>query len=364
MKWIYFISFALAFFISFVATFIVSRIAVRRNIVDVPDNERRFHAHPTPTMGGMAIFASFFLVTFTIGILLSYMLNGNIPLRVLGGIWAGGFILMIGGYLDDKYRLPAAWSGIFPVLAALAIVTSGVSAVSVHNPFTGGIIYLDQIQWLGFPIASGVVVFVWMLIMTFTTKLLDGMDGLVSGIGAIGALVLFGLSLSEQVMQPQTALLAITLSGALFGFLILNFHPAKIFLGEGGSTFVGFMLGILAIVSGGKIATAILIMGIPLLDAVWVVLQRLFNRQSPFVGDRKHLHFKLTELGFSEPQAVLFLYALTGIFGVTALFLQSLGKLVALAIMVLVMIALIVTIFVLYKIKRPPAADEGIKREK
>lgn len=352
MKLVYFASFALAFFISFVATFIVSRVAYRKQIVDVPDAERRFHKYPTPTLGGIAIFASFFLVTLTMGIFNGYLLEGNIPIRVLLGIWAGGLILMIGGYLDDRYRLPARYSVIFPVLAALTVVSSGIQAVSVHNPFSGNVILLTDIILLGLPLVSGLVVFVWTLTMTYTTKLLDGMDGLVTGIAGIGALVLFALSLSPEVNQPQTALLAITFCGALLGFLILNTYPAKIYLGESGSTFAGFMLAILAIVSGGKIATAILVMGIPLLDMIWVILQRIFNRESPFHGDRKHLHFRLTEIGFSEAQAVLFLYVLTGIFGVTALFLQSLGKLIALGILVLVMLGIIVTVFVMYKVKQ------------
>lgn len=353
MKLVYFASFSLAFFISFILTFLVARFAVRKKmLLDYPDANRKFHGRPVPMLGGMAIFGSFFLVTFALGFLSGHLLNGNIPLRLIFAIWFGGAILMIGGYLDDLYRLPAKYSVVFPILAALTIVTSGISAVSVHNPFTGNVVLLDNILAFGFPLASGLIVFFWTLVLTYTTKIMDGMDGLVTGISAIGALVLFGLSLSTQVQQPQTALLAITFAGSLLGFLILNFHPAKIFLGEGGSTFAGFMLAILAIISGGKIATAILVMGIPILDAVWVVLQRIFNKQSPFSGDRRHLHYKLTDIGFSEPQAVLFLYAITGIFGVTALFLQSLGKLVALAILVLVMIAMIISIFVIYKVKQ------------
>jgi UDP-GlcNAc:undecaprenyl-phosphate GlcNAc-1-phosphate transferase len=187
--------------------------------------------------------------------------------------------------------------------------------------------------------------------MTYTTKLLDGMDGLVTGISAIGAVVIFLLSLTPQVMQPQTALLSIAFAGSLLGFLILNFYPAKIFLGESGSTFAGFMLGVLAIVSGSKIATAMLVMGIPLLDALWVILQRIMNKQSPIQGDRRHLHFRLLDIGFSEPQAVLFLYALSGFFGATALFLQSMGKLVALFMLVLVMVVIVATILFAYKLK-------------
>ena len=345
MRLLYFVAFALAFLISFVLTFLVSRIAVRRKIVDVPDADRRFHKTATPTLGGLAVFGSFFLVTFILGIFGGFLLNGNIPFQVLLGIWVGGFILMIGGYLDDRYRLPAKYSIIFPVMASLAIVSAGVRAVSVHNPFDGSIVVL-------LPVVSGLVVFFWTMTMTYTTKLLDGMDGLVSGVSAIAALVLFGLSLSPQVSQPQTAFLAAVFAGSMIGFLILNFYPAKIFLGEGGSTFAGFMLAVLAIVSGGKIATALLVMGIPLLDMVWVVLQRIFSGQSPFSGDRKHLHFKLTEIGFSEPQAVILLYALTAIFGISGLFLQSRGKLIALVILIIVMLAIIASVYNVFRQKR------------
>ncbi|MBI2607707.1 MAG: hypothetical protein HYW51_02695 [Candidatus Doudnabacteria bacterium] len=352
MKLVYFGSFALAFTISFVATFLVSRLAIRKKILDYPDTERKFHSQPTPYLGGVAIFTSFLLVTLTVGIFLGHLLGGNIPLRILTAIWAGGAILMIGGYLDDRYRLPAKYSIIFPVLAALTIVSSGISAVSIHNPFSGEIILLDDILWFGLPLASAIIVFGWTMVMTYTTKLLDGMDGLVTGLSAVAAMVLFGLSLTSQVQQPQTALLAIIFAGSLVGFLILNFYPAKIFLGEGGSTFAGFMLAILAIVSGGKIATAVLVMGIPLLDAVWVVLQRLFNKQNPFSGDRKHLHFRLIDIGFSEPQAVIFLYVIAGMFGATTLFLQSLGKLIALGALIVVMLIILIAVFVTYKLKK------------
>src|SRR5258708_653145 len=345
MPLLYFVSFALAILISFAATFLVSKIAVRRKILDLPDEDRRFHPQPTPTLGGIAIFSSFFLVTLAVGVFGGHLLYGNIPLKILFAIWAGGAILMIGGYLDDRYRLPARYSLIFPVIAALALVTAGVKAVSVHNPLNNEVLILMTV-------VSGLVVFLWTMTMTYTTKLLDGMDGLVTGVSAIAALILFGVSLTPQVSQPQTALLAIIFAGSLLGFLILNFHPAKIFLGEGGSTFAGFMLAVLAVVSGAKIATALLVMGIPLLDMIWVVALRLMNRQSPFSGDRKHLHFKLTEIGFSEPQAVLFLYALTGIFGGAALFLQSRGKLITLIILFLVMLAIIASLFSVYRSKK------------
>src|SRR3989338_4551297 len=344
MRFIYLVFFALSFFISFIATFLVARFALRHNIVDRPDEERRFHKTPTPMLGGIAIFSSFFLVTLIIGVFGGYLLNGNIPLPLFVGIWVGGGILMIGGYLDDRFRLPAPYSLAFPILASLAVISAGVHAVSIHNPLTGGVITVSSL-W------SAVIVFVWTMTMTYTTKILDGVDGLVTGISAIAALTLFGLSLSPQVAQQQTAMLAIAFAGSLLGFLILNFHPAKIFLGEGGSTFAGFMLAVLAIISGGKMATTLLVMGIPLLDMAWVIVQRLANKQSPFSGDRKHLHFRLTEIGFSVPQAVLFLYALAGIFGGVGLFLQSRGKFIALIILFLVMLSIIASLYSVLRAK-------------
>lgn len=344
MQPIYLISFGLAFLVSLTATFFIIRTARRRKIFDLPDMIRRFHGRPVPTLGGLAIYCSFFLVSLVIGIGFGYLLHGKIPLKNLVGIWIGGAILMIGGYFDDKYRLPALKSIVFPILASLVLVFAGVHAFSVHNPLTNQIIVLA-------PFVSGLVVFLWTMTMVYTTKLLDGMDGLVTGIGSIAALVLFGISLSSQVMQSQTALLAIIFAGSLLGFLILNFYPAKIFLGEGGSTFIGFMLAVLAVVSGGKIATALLVMGIPLLDMIFVVLQRIIKGQSPFLGDRRHLHFKLTESGLSEPQAVIFLYILTAIFGGSALFLQSRGKFIALIVLFLVMLAIVASIFSAYKTK-------------
>jgi UDP-GlcNAc:undecaprenyl-phosphate GlcNAc-1-phosphate transferase len=158
------------------------------------------------------------------------------------------------------------------------------------------------------------------------------------------ALVLF-------IPQPEAALLAFIFAGASFGFLRWNFHPAKIFLGEGGSTFAGFMLGALSIVAGGKIATALLVMGIPVLDVVWVIVRRILFGASPFVGDRKHLHFRLLDIGLSQRKSVAFLWLLSLLGGVIALSLQSFGKLIALIVLSLIMLVIAVTVVALYKKK-------------
>jgi UDP-GlcNAc:undecaprenyl-phosphate GlcNAc-1-phosphate transferase len=135
--------------------------------------------------------------------------------------------------------------------------------------------------------------------------------------------------------------LCLIFGGCALGFLIWNFYPAKIFLGEGGSTFLGFMLGVLAIISGAKIATTLLIMGIPILDVLWVIIRRIFKeKKSPFLADKKHLHFRLLDAGLNQRQAVLFLYLLTLLFGASAIFQKTLGKLVTLGILIIVMMFL------------------------
>jgi UDP-N-acetylmuramyl pentapeptide phosphotransferase/UDP-N-acetylglucosamine-1-phosphate transferase len=222
----------------------------------------------------------------------------------------------------------------------------------------GGVMYLDTIKIKIFTInnlpyhivlLADLFAFFWLMTMTYTTKFLDGLDGLVSGITTICAVILFALSLNKEVAQPETALLAIIFAGASLGFLIFNFHPAKIFLGEGGSLYTGFMLGVLAIISGAKIATALLILGIPLLDVLWVIFRRIFLKSSPFMADKKHLHFRLLDIGLSHRMAVALLWLLSLIFGIAALFLGSQQKLISLIILFILMIILAIILVVFNK---------------
>ena len=178
--------------------------------------------------------------------------------------------------------------------------------------------------------------------MMYTTKLLDGVDGLVSGVSAIGAFVIFLFTMTAKYYQPDIGLAALILSAACFGFLVFNWHPAKIFLGEGGSLFLGFILGALAIISGGKIAIALLIMGIPILDVVWTIIRRLAAGNNPFrFADRRHLHFRLLDAGLGPRKTVLTYYGFSLLFGLAALFLQSRGKLMAIGVLVLIMMGVV-----------------------
>jgi UDP-N-acetylmuramyl pentapeptide phosphotransferase/UDP-N-acetylglucosamine-1-phosphate transferase len=170
-----------------------------------------------------------------------------------------------------------------------------------------------------------------------TINFLDGLDGLAGGVSGIAFFVLFFLSLTPTVLQPETAFLCIILAGCALGFLPYNFHPAKIFMGDSGSYFLGFMLAVLAIIAGGKIATALLVLGFPILDAFWVILRRILSFHSPFIADKKHLHHRLLEVGLSQRQAVGLIYFLSLCFGAVALFLQT-GKQKSIALLVLGMV--------------------------
>lgn len=346
----YVFGFLLAFAVAFLLTPAVRRLASRAGILDRPDRSRKLQSFPVPLLGGSAIFLAFMVTVIAILAVFPEQFGLFIEPRYLVGLLVGGAILMIGGYLDDRYNIRPALQFLFPVLAILAVILSGVQLSYVNNPL-GGAVLLDTMKIASYPVFGGLFIFIWMLGMIYTTKFLDGLDGLVSGISGIGGIILFFLSLLPQVSQPDTALLALIFAGACLGFLPWNFHPAQIYLGEGGSTFAGFMLGALAVISGGKIATALLIMGLPILDAAWVIIRRVVYSGSPFRGDRSHLHFRLLDVGLSHRSSVMMLYFFSAAFGISGLYLQSMGKLVALLLLAGIMLLLGLVLVVAYQRK-------------
>jgi len=354
----------IAFVIAFVATALftpaVRRFAWRQQVLDYPDSARKFHKYPLPELGGFAVFSGFAFTLLLLRGVFPDLFGAFIKTSYIFGLLAAGVVLMIGGYLDDRYRISPAKQFAFPVLAILIVIFSGVQLSYINSPF-GGAIILDSLKIWGYPLFGGLFIFLWILGMVYTTKFLDGLDGLVAGISGIAGLVIYFLSLLPQVQQPDTALLAIIFAGSALGFLPWNFYPAKIFLGESGSTFTGFMIGLLSIISGGKIATALLIMGIPILDAAWVIIRRLAGHTSPFLGDRRHLHFRLLDWGLSHRQAVILLYFFSAAFGVSGLFLQTTGKLVAFGILAVVMVILGTTIVLGFRRKQEAEKHLGTK---
>lgn len=339
----YLLPFISSLVISFVLAPVVKILAKKQRVLDFPDQERKKHKRPTPLLGGVVIFCAFFLV---VGYF-SYtgdLFKDFIKPQYIFGMFIGGLVLMTGGILDDKYNLKPQYQIIFPVFAALAIILSGINISHIRNPF-GGTIYFGAF--------AAPLTFLWLLGMMYTTKFLDGLDGLVSGITAIGSFVIFLVCLLPFVHQFDTALIAIIFTGVLLGFLPWNFYPARIFLGEGGSVFAGFVLGTLAVISGSKIATTLLVVGIPILDVAWVILRRIFwEKKSPTQGDRKHLHFRLLDIGLSERQAVGILCLFAILFGGISLLLQTREKAVALGFLAVLMIVVGFVVIKLYKRKR------------
>ncbi|MEA3272097.1 MAG: MraY family glycosyltransferase [Patescibacteria group bacterium] len=334
------IPFIVSLLISFALAPLVIFFVKKQRILDVPDQERKKHKKPIPLLGGIVIFCAFFLVlgyfSYT-----GELFKDFIRSEYIIGMFVGGLILVFGGYLDDKYNLKPQYQIIFPILAALAIVFSGINISHIRNPF-GGTIHFG---FFAMPIT-----FVWLIGMMYTTKFLDGLDGLTVGITTIGAFVIFLVCLLPFVHQFDTALIAIIFTGVLLGFLPWNFHPARIFLGEGGSVFVGFILGTLAVISGSKVATTLLVMGIPILDVAWVIFRRIFwEKKSPALGDRKHLHFRLLDIGLSHRQAVSLLYLFAILFGGISLLLQTKEKAIALGFLVALMIVVAFTVVRVYK---------------
>lgn len=338
------IGFFAALFISALLVPWVKKLAIKLGAVDNPkEATRKIHKKVMARGGGIAIYVSFVLV--------SIALLATFPKEFIGLVVAGTMVLII-GLIDDIKRL-SPWVKLGgQVLAALiASIGFGITISSITNPF-GNTLAFDQpttqlvvfglhlsFNW----IAVALAVF-WLVGMTNTINFLDGIDGLSGGVSAIAAGIIFLLSIGTKVNQPETALVSIILMGGCVGFLIYNFYPAKIFNGDSGAYFLGMTLGILAIFSGAKLATAALVLGLPILDAVWAVLRRLMHGKSPFTADRGHLHYLFLDAGFSQRQAVLSIYVLCLVFGMVGLLGSTSQKVAGIGILVVVMAALLASL--------------------
>jgi UDP-GlcNAc:undecaprenyl-phosphate GlcNAc-1-phosphate transferase len=351
---VYLLIFLIAAGCAFLFTLLMSTIASWTNCVDLPGPARKIHTQPMPLLGGVGIFCALVLV----GTLYYFfapagwpsIIDAHVSTKYLIGLLVASLVLCIAGAIDDRYALQPAQLIIAPAIAVLVVIAFGMGVDSMTNPLTGTQFFLDQwnilLFWFnGLPryltLPADILTFVWLFGTMYTTKLLDGMDGLVSGITVVGAGVIGIVSLFFFVNEP-TAVLSFLTAGAFAGFLILNAHPAKIFLGEAGSTLAGFLLGALAIISGAKFAIAMLVLGIPILDTAWVIFRRIvIEKRSPFIGDRKHLHFRMLDVGLSQRQTVFILWTVSALFGVAGLFLQTQQKTIALLMVVAVMACLV-----------------------
>lgn len=338
--------FLTAVLLSGLFTYFLIKWARKIKIFDLPNEERKRHGRPVPLLGGLAIFLSFWLVTGIV-FLSTDLLHKHFSARQLFFVFFASALLMLVGFYDDKYKMRADKRLLFTALCVGVVLLGGINFDGVTNPF-GGTIGLDfwkiNLGFFGqFLVGVNILVFLWLTGMMYTVKILDGLDGLAVGVVGIAALMVFALSQFTKFFQPDTALVALILAGACLGFLIFNFYPAKIFLGEGGGLFLGLMVGVLATIAGGKIATTLLVMAVPIIDLAWVIIIRALKHQNILKGDRLHLHFQLVDIGWSHRQAVLLLYSFSLLFGVCTLFFSSFYKLLALVVLsVLVVIVEVV----------------------
>jgi UDP-GlcNAc:undecaprenyl-phosphate GlcNAc-1-phosphate transferase len=301
-----FVALAAAAVVSFLLTPLVRRIAIRNGAIDQPD-ERRVNKRPVPRGGGVAVAIAFISITLAmlaLNALVEFVvIPPNVQLTELVGLLLGGALATAFGVIDDALDLRARWQFAGQLGLALFAIAMGYVVDFIANPVGTGIIRLAG------PVAIGFSV-LWIAGMINSINFIDGLDGLSSGIGLIAAVTLGVISLTPQVGQPFIAVLCFALAGSLLGFLRWNFHPATIFVGTSGVMFLGYTLALLSILGIAKVAVAMLVLGVPIIDAFWIIVRRLAQRRSPFSPDRGHLHHRLLDVGLSHRQTVLLIYAI------------------------------------------------------
>ncbi len=349
----YFVAFVIAFGLSLTLTWLARNAGARFGIVRRP-RKRDVHIIPVPRVGGVAIFLSFLITSLIAYLYLTEARFGNgnwLTLdKHLVGIWFGATIIVLSMLIDDIRGLRAWQKLSFQILAALMVIASGVGIDLLSNPFGNPInlntVYIPILTYHGityhFSLISDLLTLIWLVGMMNVINFVDGVDGLAGGIAGISALTIFFLSISLGVNQPATAMLSIIVAGVAAGFLVWNFPPAKIFMGDSGSMFLGYILAILAIISGGKLATAFLVLGFPILDGVLVAGGRILRHKNPFTTpDKTHLHHRFLSAGFSARQSIVFLYLISAGFGYAALELKTLDKVIFAFVLLVALVVLI-----------------------
>jgi UDP-GlcNAc:undecaprenyl-phosphate/decaprenyl-phosphate GlcNAc-1-phosphate transferase len=282
-----------------------------------------------PYYGGLVIVISF-LIGCAVFLQFDFKLFSFLLLATL--------IAMI-SFFDDLRGIKPVYRLLLQVGAAIGLFFSGTFVSAFPNPI-GAEINLMAVEWGGVAVISLLVTVLWVILIMNTLNWIDGLNGLSSGVSGIAALVLFVLSVMpgmHVVDQSTVAIMALLLFVILAVFWIFDFYPAKILMGDTGTMFIGFILAGLAIFSGGKLATAVLVLGFPILDALWVIIRRLLEGKSPFAGDLQHFHHRLLYAGLSERQALIVIYIASAVFGLLALILGSGQKMWAVIGMISVM---------------------------
>ena len=316
----------LALLISLILVPFVAKLAIKIGAVDKP-NERKVHTKIMPRMGGLAIYLSFFAVLF---------LSHEMTMQHIG-LLTGGTVLVLVGIIDDKTDMPAKIKLIGQIFAACIVVVAGVRVEFMTNFILGGV----------FPLYIFSVPFtvLWIVAITNAVNLIDGLDGLAAGTSIIAAAT---MAISGYATgQTEMASMALILIGASLGFLKYNFHPAKIFMGDTGSMFLGYNLSVLAIMGFTKsftvlsLVTPILVLAIPILDTLFAIIRRKMNNKPIFKPDKNHLHHCLLNYGFSHRNTVLIIYAVSAVLALCGLIMTYLNPAQGMCLLVVISVIII-----------------------
>ena len=329
----YMFAFLLATVISVIVTPFVIVLAKRTGAMDKPD-ARKVHKQPIARIGGVGIYSSFILAMFIV------MVTANMTDEVffeMIGLIVSGTLMFIVGLIDDYKNLPAKVKLLGQIIAASVLVIAfDVRIDFITDPF-GDYIYLE---WFAIP-----ATIFWLVGLSNTVNLIDGLDGLAAGVSAIAAITILLVALDRNVML--VAVLTAALAGAAIGFLLYNFNPARIFMGDSGALFLGFMLAGISIIGAVKSAATIalivpiLALGLPIMDTTFAIVRRYRGGVPIFQPDKGHLHHRLLGLGFTQRQAVLLMYVISGLLGLSAVALSEVSSYVSFAILATVLIVII-----------------------
>ncbi len=326
----YVIPFVVAAIISFFMTPIAKKAAIKIGAIDIPKDERRVHNKPMPLLGGLAIYISTIVAT-----LLFLPLNKDLLSIIIGGT-----IIVISGVIDDIKGISPRVKLLFQIVASIILIIGDVKIDFISNPFSkeNKLLYLK-----GFSIPLTII---WVVGITNAFNLIDGLDGLTAGIASISSLSL--LFVAVQFCYNEVMIISSILAGSCLGFLPYNFNPAKIFMGDTGSLFLGFIIAAISIEGVMKSTAAIavilpiIVLGIPIFDTTFAIFRRLLNGKSIMEADKGHLHHQLLEKGYTQKQTVLIFYLISGIFGFLAVIVAiSNSKQVEFAAMIIIIIAIL-----------------------
>ena len=327
---------ALAFFIAtgvvLVVTPAVIFLANKTGAVDKPD-ARKVHTIPIPRIGGIGIYLAFTSAIIFVSVISNF--EGE-TLNTIRGLLISGSLMFLVGIIDDYKNLPAKVKLMGQIIAAAVLVMGFNVRVDFITDPLGDYIYLE---WLAIP-----ATIFWLVGLTNTVNLIDGLDGLAAGVSGLAATTILLVAMEQHFFL--ITILTAGLAGAAFGFLFYNTNPARIFMGDSGSLFLGFMLAAISIVGAMKSATTvalvvpILALGIPILDTTFAILRRYLGGQPIFKPDKGHLHHRLLSLGFTQRQAVLLMYVISAMLGVSAIVLTEVNSQVAGFVLLIIIVAI------------------------